>query len=102
MANTMDASPRFCQPLLVLLLLASVATGLMVYLPSRMQTDAVRRELTEVRQRVALLRERNSRLQERICALKAGDPLTVREAIRETLRKGQAGDVTDVTPDATL
>lgn len=99
MANPTDASSRFCQPFMVLLILASVAAGLMVYLPSRMKTEAVRQELAEVRQRVEQLRERNLRLQERIAALKAGDPLAVREAIRETLRKGQAGDV---TLDATL
>jgi hypothetical protein len=75
-----------------LLALAVVGVVTAVYLPSREQSLVLESRLQAARNRVLELRMRIDRLRLSREAMTAGETETVREAIREGLRKGQKGE----------
>jgi outer membrane murein-binding lipoprotein Lpp len=76
--------------LCLLLLAAAAFAGL--YLPAREKRDRMATEVRTAEARLTRLGERIERLRLERDALRAGDPLTVDEAIRDVLRKGPHGD----------
>lgn len=78
--------------LLVLVLVLAGAMYSLVYLPQLRETRAAEEQLAGVRKHLSLTRRRANRLRESKEELQANQPEIVRDAIRETLHKGEAGE----------